>query len=82
MTGLVRILVNGDEALVEPGTTVAAALISRRIWAFHRSPGGDPRGPLCGMGACFECLVVIDGVSGIRACLEPVRDGMRVATDG
>ena len=30
------------------------------------------------MGICFECLVTIDGESDRQACLEPVRDGMRV----
>jgi predicted molibdopterin-dependent oxidoreductase YjgC len=30
------------------------------------------------MGACFECLVAIDGVQNCQGCQVEVRDGMRV----
>jgi predicted molibdopterin-dependent oxidoreductase YjgC len=30
------------------------------------------------MGVCFECLVMVDGQPGQRACLVPVRPGMQV----
>ena len=30
------------------------------------------------MGACFDCLAVVDGVAGVQTCLTPVRDGMRI----
>jgi NADH dehydrogenase/NADH:ubiquinone oxidoreductase subunit G len=30
------------------------------------------------MGACFECLAVVDGVSGVQTCMTPARDGMRI----
>ena len=43
------------------------------------SVSGEARGPLCGMGACFECRVTIDGEPHRRACLETVREGMDVA---
>jgi predicted molibdopterin-dependent oxidoreductase YjgC len=41
---------------------------------------GEPRGFLCGMGTCFDCLVTVDGRLNVRACLEPVRPGMRIET--
>jgi hypothetical protein len=31
------------------------------------------------MGVCFDCLVVVDGVPGTRACVTWVRDGMTVS---
>jgi predicted molibdopterin-dependent oxidoreductase YjgC len=31
------------------------------------------------MGTCYECQVRVDGRL-VRACLEPVRDGMEVRT--
>jgi NADH dehydrogenase/NADH:ubiquinone oxidoreductase subunit G len=31
------------------------------------------------MGACFECLVEIDGNANQQACLRTVEDGMRIA---
>jgi NADH dehydrogenase/NADH:ubiquinone oxidoreductase subunit G len=30
------------------------------------------------MGACFDCLVNIDGMANRQACMTPVRDGMVV----
>jgi hypothetical protein len=30
------------------------------------------------MGACFECLVEIDGVPSRKSCLVTVQDGMRI----
>jgi hypothetical protein len=30
------------------------------------------------MGACFDCLAVVDGQPGVQTCLATVRDGMRI----
>ena len=37
---------------------------------------GAPRGLHCGMGACFDCVVTVDGRIGQRACMTKVADGM------
>jgi len=60
--------------------TVAAGLLDAGIWSTRTSVRGEARGPLCGMGVCFECRVTIDDVSARRACLVAVREGMRVET--
>ncbi|MCW3474226.1 FAD-dependent oxidoreductase [Limobrevibacterium gyesilva] len=60
------------------GETVAAALSAAGIVAFRHTPTGAPRGLFCGMGACFDCVVTVDGQIGRRACLEKVADGMAV----
>jgi D-hydroxyproline dehydrogenase subunit gamma len=39
---------------------------------------GSPRAPFCMMGACFECLLEIDGIDNQRACQVEVKAGMRV----
>ena len=39
---------------------------------------GSPRGPFRMMGACFECLAVVDGRANVQTCMVLVRDGMRV----
>ena len=60
----------------------------RRPWRmagvsqFRRSVSGEPRGPLCGMGICFECRVTIGGRAHCRSCQEVCRPGMEVRTDG
>lgn len=76
------IQVDGREVTVSPGITVAAALLNEGVAAFRRSVSGEARGPLCGMGICYECRVSIDGRAQQRACMIPVREGMRVATGG
>ena len=76
------IRVDGRSLEVEPGLTVLAALWNAGVRAARTSVTGDPRGPLCGMGVCFECRVTVDGAPQRRACLETVRDGMEVATRG
>jgi NADH dehydrogenase/NADH:ubiquinone oxidoreductase subunit G len=78
---VVRITVNGRDVSAGAGDTVAAALLLAGHQAFRRSMlSGAARGPYCAMGACFECLVSIDGQQGLQACLVPVRDGMMIET--
>jgi glycine/D-amino acid oxidase-like deaminating enzyme len=60
------------------GETIAAALSAAGIFAFRRTPSGAPRGLHCGMGACQDCVVTVDGRIGQRACVTPVRAGMVV----
>jgi sarcosine oxidase subunit alpha len=78
----VTILVDGRAAAVPRGVTVAAALLGLGVPAFRTSVTGEPRGPLCAMGSCFECRVTIDGVPSRRACLTLCRDGLEVTTRG
>ena len=61
------------------GETIAAALSAAGIVAFRRTASGAPRGLHCGMGACFDCVVTVDGRIGQRACMTKVADGMVVA---
>ena len=62
------------------GETVGAALSAAGITTFRHTPSGAPRGLFCGMGACFDCVVTVDGRIGQRACLTQAVDGMRVAS--
>ncbi len=63
------------------GETIAAALLGAGIvsWRTTRS-GGRPRGVFCGIGMCFDCLVVVDGEGGQRACLRLAEPGAVVTT--
>jgi sarcosine oxidase subunit alpha len=76
----INLTIDGRSVRVPAGISVAAALLNAGAHAFRRSPEGAPRGPLCGMGTCYECRVMIDGVAGQRACLRTVEPGMRVGT--
>lgn len=61
------------------GDTVASALVAAgervlsRSIKYHR-----PRGYLCGVGKCANCLCTIDGKPSQRSCLIPLREGMVV----
>jgi predicted molibdopterin-dependent oxidoreductase YjgC len=61
------------------GETVAAVLLAEGFHVLRTTPGGAGRGVYCGMGVCFDCLVVVDGVPNTRACVTWVREGMDVA---
>jgi sarcosine oxidase subunit alpha len=76
----VRIAVDGRELRAQAGISVAAALLNGGVSSFRHSVDGADRGPLCGMGICYECRVTIDGVPHRRACLVAVADGLRVVT--
>jgi sarcosine oxidase subunit alpha len=61
------------------GDTVGSALCAAGVQIFSRSfKYHRPRGLLCCAGRCPNCLVNVDGVPNVRACTEPVRQGMRV----
>lgn len=75
----VTITVDGEEVAAYAGETVAAVLIARNGMTMRRTAGGAARGFYCGMGACFDCLVVVDGVPNTRACLTMVANGMRIS---
>ena len=61
------------------GDTIGSALaaagvdITGRSFKYHR-----PRGLFCMTGSCPNCLMQVDGIPNVRACTEPVRDGMQV----
>jgi len=78
---LKSIRINNSQIDVADGTTVAAAIANSGINTFRRSITGEARGPLCGMGICFECRVTIDGVRHQRSCTVIVANGMEIVTD-
>ncbi|MEM7024307.1 MAG: FAD-dependent oxidoreductase, partial [Pseudomonadota bacterium] len=62
------------------GETVAAALAANGVAALRQAYAlsearPDWRGLYCGMGACFDCVVTVDGRAGQRACLTKILGG-------
>jgi predicted molibdopterin-dependent oxidoreductase YjgC len=70
---------DGKEITADAGQSVGAALIAagHRSWRTTRHTKA-PRGVFCGIGICFDCLVVVNGRPNQRACLTEVRDGDEV----
>lgn len=80
MPEYVSVTINGVQNKVARGTTVAAAMLlagqPTRI-----SVTGQRRAPVCGMGICFECCAVVNGVPHRRTCQILCEPGMTVETD-
>src|SRR5437763_16300942 len=70
--------VNGRPLVLEPGATAAAALAIAKVPAARLSVAGQPRGPLCGMGICFECRATINGEVHRLTCQVVCADGMAI----
>jgi D-hydroxyproline dehydrogenase subunit gamma len=76
-----KVTVNGRPVEVAEGVMASAAVAIAGVTGFRRSVTGEPRGPLCGMGICFECRVTVDGRPHVRSCQVPCRPGMEIRTD-
>lgn len=61
------------------GQSIAGILLANNVIDWRTTSSNHaPRGLFCGIGVCFDCLVTIDGIVNLRACLEPVRVGMKI----
>lgn len=74
--------VDGEPVPAFAGESVATVLLALGRRSFRHTQHGAPRGLFCGMGICFDCLVTVDGVENVRACLTPVVEGMVIVTGG
>lgn len=78
----IKIFINGTEIIAYEGETVLAALVASGYKALRKSRQmAEPRGPLCGMGVCYECQVSVNGAPNQRACMTEVQDRMEIALD-
>ena len=77
-----KVMVDGRQVEVAEDAMVSTAVAIAGVTSFRRSVTGEPRGPLCGMGICFECRVTVNGRPHIRSCQVPCQPGMEVRTDG
>ena len=78
----IKIFVNKKEVIAYEGETVLAALIASGHKALRKSRQmSEARGPLCGMGVCYECQVSVNGVPNQRACMTEVQDRMEIGLD-
>ncbi len=74
----IEVVLDGEALSVPAGLSVAAVLLLQdRLPTRLNQATGLPRAPHCLMGACFECLLEIDGVEQ-RACQVEAVAGMRI----
>ena len=63
------------------GEPIAAALFAAGYRILRTMPRfGDARGGYCMIGRCTDCMVVVDDVPNVPACLTPVFAGLVVRT--
>jgi predicted molibdopterin-dependent oxidoreductase YjgC len=76
----IAITVDGETVQGVAGRTVAGVLLAAGRLSWRTTRSGAPRGVFCGIGACFDCLLTVNGVADVRACRRRAADGDEVRT--
>ena len=75
-----QIQFDGEILSAVHGQTIAEVLLANQKLIFRKTPKSIPRGPFCGMGVCYECRMIVDGVPNVRTCTTEATPGCRVET--
>lgn len=77
----VTVTLDGKEVTGTAGQSIAAVFLASGRVSWRRTAVGDrPRGVFCGIGVCFDCLAVVNGLSDVRTCQRRAVDGDVVET--
>ena len=77
----VQIIVDGKPIPAVEGEPILAALLASGIKVANISPKQhEPRGDVCGIGRCTNCVLTVNGDPNVRTCITPVEDGMVIET--
>jgi predicted molibdopterin-dependent oxidoreductase YjgC len=79
-TGTISLEIDGMVVNAAAGDTIATVLLAHGVQVFGYDERHQPRGIFCGMGVCFDCLVTVDGIADVRACMTLAEEGMRIST--
>ena len=64
--------------LAKEGEMISSALVANGITIFGHHPNDNsPQGIFCANGQCSQCMVIADSLP-VKACMTPVKRGMRV----
>ncbi|HHC19505.1 MAG TPA: FAD-dependent oxidoreductase [Euryarchaeota archaeon] len=75
----VKFYFDGKEFEGYESEPIAVALYANNVKKLSTSAIlGRPRGLFCAIGKCASCRVVVNGIPNVRACQEPVREGIRI----
>ena len=75
-----EIEVDGKTILACSGQTIAEALLANGIRMLRMTQKQASRGVYCGMGICYECRMIVNGIPNVRTCMTLVTPGCRIAT--
>ena len=75
------VTVDGGALAARPGQTIAAVLLAAGVRSLRTTRREQrPRGLFCGIGVCFDCLVILNGTPNVRACVTRVEEGDVIET--
>ncbi len=70
---------NGETFKGVEGQSIAAALMATGVRELRKTRfDEEPRLIFCGIGICFYCEVVVNGVANQKACLVEISDGAKI----
>lgn len=76
-----EIEVDGIPMQAFEGETLASVMLANGTRVLRKTRMADePRGLFCGIGVCYDCLVIVDGKANVRACMTKAVPGMNVYT--
>ena len=75
-----EIEVDGKTILAYSGQTIAEALLASGLRVLGVTRKHTPRGVYCGMGICYECRMMVNGIPNVRTCMTLATPGCKVIT--
>ena len=79
--GPFEIEVDGEKILAYEGETIGTALLAAGKRVLRKTMRQKkPRGIYCGMGVCFDCVMVVDGQPNTRVCQTLATPNCRIQT--
>ena len=80
MKNTISFQLDGEEIQAQEGQTIAEAILTRGVTEMRHTRDDKPRCAFCGMGVCYECRMIVDGVPNTRTCVTLVTAGCKVET--
>jgi len=76
-----EIKIDGERILAYEGETIATALLAAgKRMCRNTTKRQEPRGIYCGIGICFECRMIVDGILNTRVCQTLATPNCKVQT--
>jgi sarcosine oxidase subunit alpha len=75
-----EIEVDGKIIIARRRQTIAEALLANGLRGLRMTRKQSPRGVYCGMGICYECRMIVDGIPNVRTCMTMATPGCRIVT--
>jgi sarcosine oxidase subunit alpha len=75
-----EIEVDGKTILACSGQTIAEVLLVNGLRSLRMTRKQSPRGVYCGMGICYECRMIVNGIPNVRTCMTLATPGCKITT--